>query len=88
MYSLEWHDDAAEEAQQLFFTSDPTTRQQVSEALAEIDARLSEAPLDVGESRSGNDRVGFLGCLAIQFAVDEARQIVAIYRVHLFQRRK
>lgn len=56
-------------------------RQAVTRTSAELDRLLQRDPLNLGESREGNERVVFVLPLAIRYQVSEADRLVAVQEV-------
>lgn len=50
----------------------------VAAASAELDRQLVRSPADVGESRSGNERVAFEGPLVVRFEVHDDERVVVV----------
>ncbi|MBA4066338.1 MAG: hypothetical protein C0501_22010 [Isosphaera sp.] len=61
----------------------PAHKDTFAAALRELSDRLGTDPGDFGESREGNDRVGFVGPFAVHVRVLHADRQVVILAVHL-----
>ena len=75
MYTVLWIEEAEEELAQLWLADDSN---EVARVVNQINETLEKAPLDAGESRSGNERILFLPPLAVRFLVEEAKQEVSV----------
>ena len=60
---------------------DSADRAEITAAARDIDQKLERNPLDVGESRSGNDRLMFEGPLSVYYRVDVPAQRVLVLLV-------
>ena len=59
-----------------------------SRSVAEIELRLSDSPATEGESRNGPERILIVHPLSATFEVFEAKQLVLIYEVVVYPRRR
>jgi hypothetical protein len=84
-YSVIWTMDAVYECDRLERSAvDPAA---FRKAAAEVDFVLRRLPLDVGESRSGTNRLWYGDLLGIYYRVDEAAHTVRILAVAPARRR-
>lgn len=67
MFEVTWHDDAARGLAAVWLNS--RDRRSITRAAHEIDAVLRKNPLLVGESRTGKDRVVFIGPIGVIYRV-------------------
>jgi hypothetical protein len=81
-FSVEWLPPAERQLARLW-VDHPNQRNAVTAAVAAIDVMLGRDPSSFGESRSGNERVGFEGPLAISFLVFESRREAQVRAVWL-----
>jgi hypothetical protein len=83
MYRVEWIQTARDELTLLWILADSPARQAITAASAKIDPTLELDPLNVGESRTGDERVMFVDPLGVLFEVDAANHIVWVFSVWL-----
>ena len=80
---VEWVQTAQDELMDLWMQADSATRRAITAASRAVDRALAANPLNVGESRGGDDRVMFEHPLGVMFQVDPAKQIVWVVSVWL-----
>jgi hypothetical protein len=85
MYRLDWLQSAVNELTDGWLEADAEQRSAISAALREIELHLERDPLDMGESRANNRRVGFAPPLSVFFSIDERMKIVTILHVRVFK---
>jgi hypothetical protein len=78
-WTVVWIPNAESELAQLWL--DAPDRTELSHAAEKIDAELASNPLDFGESRVADERIAFLGQLAVEFTVDAHHDRVYVYHV-------
>ena len=83
MFRVEWIQSAQDDLMLLWMLADSSTRQAIATASMRIDPTLSPDPLNVGESRGGDDRVMFEPPLGVMFQVDVPNNIVWVVSVWL-----
>jgi hypothetical protein len=81
MYDVRWIKSAMAELADVWLRSDSTEHESITAATAEIDVLLKIAPSDVGESRVGKRRIGFVHPLAFTSDVEEENGKVRIAHV-------
>jgi len=57
MFQVEWRPPAVNELAEYWMAADAPVRAMLTAAAAEIDRKLSDDPLAVGESREGGQRI-------------------------------
>ncbi len=67
----------------LIVRTHPEHRALLADALQELTRSLRSAPGETGESREGDDRIGFFGPLVVAFRVFPAEQRVQVANVRL-----
>jgi hypothetical protein len=55
----------------------------IDRALADLNGQLATDPLTFGESRDGNERIGFQRPLVVQFEPYPARGVVIVYDAYV-----
>ena len=83
MFRVEWIQSALDELAFVWMLADSSTRQAINAASTRIDPALEIDPLNVGESRGGDDRVMFEPPLGVMFQVDLTNNIVWVVSVWL-----
>lgn len=63
-------------------------RASVTQAAEQIDEQLAINPVDFGESRQVDERIAFLGPLAVEFTIDLAMHQVFVFHIRRVLRRK
>ena len=81
MYAVIWYNLALDQLADVLVGLDLNDQDTFATAVEELNRRLADDPLDVGESRSGTTRVTFVPFASIQFRVREAEQLVRVTRV-------
>ena len=81
MFRVIWRQAALDELANLWLLGDATDRNAIREASNRIDAVLRTTPTEVGESRSGDDRIHFESPLGITYEVSRPDQWVRIWHV-------
>jgi hypothetical protein len=89
-YRVIWRKRVADGLEQLTFLAFELGQDAVaiSRSVAEIELRLSDNPVAEGESRDGPERVLIVHPLSATFEVFEATQLVLIYEVVVYPRRR
>jgi hypothetical protein len=89
-YRVIWRKRVADGLEQLTFLAFELGQDAVaiSRSVAEIELRLSDNPAAEGESRDGPERVLIVHPLIATFEVFEATQLVLIYEVVVYPRRR
>jgi hypothetical protein len=75
-FTVVWRTLAQQQLAQCWITS--PDRNAVTAAAASIDAALQRDPLNIGESRSGAERIAFFDPLWVQFEVSEPDRLVTV----------
>jgi hypothetical protein len=78
-YTVLWQRKAEQSLADIWLRSHQ--REAVTQAAQEIDSELGSRALDVGESRSGNERIIFHGCLGVAYSVSSDDAIARVLRV-------
>jgi plasmid stabilization system protein ParE len=81
MYTVRWTQSALEELADVWVSADATERVAINTAADQVDALLSNAPENEGESRAGNRRITFVAPLVLVFTVDSPHGIVRVLHV-------
>jgi hypothetical protein len=81
MYTLKWSEATLDALADVYTDSPVELRERMAGAVEKLNARLKNAPLSEGESRSGAGRITFVAGLAILFTVDTAARAVYVTRV-------
>lgn len=84
-YDVERIQTALKELAALWVAADSTARTKITKSTNEIDSRLSQNPLDQGESRPGGRRIVFEAPLAVIFRVDG--NLVTVLHVWRFRQK-
>ncbi len=87
MFRVAWLQSALDELTATWLEADSALRQAITAASHWIDAQLSKAPSQEGESREGGTRIAFIPPLSITFEVDEDAQVVMVAHVRRFRPR-
>lgn len=85
MFLVTWSEAAFEQMQQLLLDH-PSRRTDFVYALRTLERELNQSADMWGESRGGNDRLGFPGPLSVLVEVDPDDRTVTVLRVTLFDR--
>lgn len=80
-FHVDWTPHARRQMREIWARASVDVHQRLLAALAEIAEALTLRPTEVGESRSGNARIGFVGPLSIIYRVDVDRRTVRISHV-------
>lgn len=80
-FDLRWKKIARDELAQIWLDADSETRKQISRSCHLLEVDLRKNPLQVGESRPGNRRIGFESPLGIIFRVSEEQRMVKVLHV-------
>jgi len=83
-YTVVWKPDAEEDLASLWIAAED--RAAITAAADRIDPLLRTDPDGVGESRSGNARIMFLGPLAITFRIVDEDRLVQVLSVRVIPR--
>ena len=75
-YSVQWKPNAEQQLAQLWVDADD--RDAVTAAADAVESAMQRDPENLGESRSGMNRVVFEGPLGFSFDVDSARRTVVV----------
>jgi hypothetical protein len=78
MFAVIWRTRALDELADIVVQSDLTTQDLIARQVAALNQRLATDPLDVGESRGGNLRIGIADPVCILFEVAAANGIVRV----------
>jgi hypothetical protein len=78
-WSVAWIQNAEAELTDLWLRAG--NRAELTRAAEAIDVRLADDPVDFGESREADERIAFLGPLAVEFTVDEKQHRVFVFHV-------
>jgi hypothetical protein len=81
MYDVFWAPSALDDLAAVWVDADANLREAVTLASAEIDALLAHSPLDVGESRDGEQRITFVSPFGVIFEVRSAVRRVVVTHV-------
>ncbi len=81
MYTLKWREATLDALAGVYTDSPVELRERMAGAIEKLNARLKNAPLAEGESRSGAGRITFVAGLAILFSVDTATRVVYVTRI-------
>lgn len=85
MYGIEWLETAFEQMAALV-RDRPILQEQFSVDLQRLARDLSQWPLEVGESRPNDRRIGFFGALVVYYRVRESERVVRVISIHLSPR--
>ncbi len=78
-WTVAWIQNAEEELTELWLRAE--NRAELTRAAEAIDVRLADDPIDFGESREVDERIAFLGPLAVEFTVDQKQRRVFVFHV-------
>jgi hypothetical protein len=78
-YTITWLEEAEEQLAAVWMAADDPRA--VNDAVEFVERILGYAPLDSGESRSGDVRIVFSGPIGVLYRVDPQRRIVSIISV-------
>lgn len=86
MYQVSWQPAAIQELADLWTRADTTVRQAINDAVEQVDDRLERNPSSFGESRGGNNRVGFAFPLVVMFTISSEKSTVYVAHVRPWRR--
>jgi hypothetical protein len=86
-YWVRWAQDARDELTECYLAADPALQELIGTAAFQMEQELRLNPLDVGESRSGDQRIDFEYPLAFLFHVDLDDETVSIVNVWTYKKR-
>jgi hypothetical protein len=78
MFAVVWRTRALDELADIVVQSDLPTQDVIARQVTALNNRLAVDPLDVGESRGGNRRIGIADPICILFEVSAADGIVRV----------
>jgi plasmid stabilization system protein ParE len=82
MFTVAWRIAALEDLADLYVALSPADRQHLERDVHRLNLRLSQDPLNVGESREPPVRVTLLEGLVVYFSVDLPNGRVRVTRIH------
>jgi plasmid stabilization system protein ParE len=85
MYGIEWLETAFEQMAAPV-RDNPVLEERFAAGLQRLARDLSQWPLEVGESRPNDRRIGFFGPLVVYYRVREPERVVRVISVHLSPR--
>lgn len=88
MIHVEWIETALNEATNLWLAANSALRQEISDAMNDIDRRLARNPSGEGESRPGGRRIHFQFPLALFFRIEPSGDVVTVLHVWRYVKRK
>jgi hypothetical protein len=83
MFEVHWSSEAWTELTELLFASDRDSRDRIQRGIQVVEQMLSDDPENCGESRDPNNRIAFIDCFGLYFAVDVETQQVWVTTVWL-----
>ena len=84
MFIVIWRDSALNELADAFVRADLLRRDTIEHAVMRLNAQLASDPIDLGESRSGSQRVAFDKPCAITFLVDTTAGVVRVTHFRIY----
>jgi hypothetical protein len=81
MYTLIWSSRALDQLADIYVALPLDRQRRLASAVDAFNHRLTTQPLDEGESRGGDLRIGFADGLVVRFRVNEANQTVRVSNV-------
>ena len=87
MFEVRWTNSSLEELATIWSDADATERSAITTATDRIDAVLSKAPHDAGESREDQRRVLFVPPIGIVFTLNDKAHSVRVLHVWRFTRK-
>lgn len=87
MFQVRWKQSALDELAELWIQADSATRKIITAATNQLDQELAQDPQNVGESRSGFERICFLFPLGIRFEVDNQQAKVQVLQVWSYRKK-
>ena len=77
MYECDWPHGVLDELAVIYVSATGPERDRMASGIEALNSRLTRDPFDIGESRSGGDRLAFIPLLMVRFDVNKtARRIV------------
>jgi hypothetical protein len=77
-YRVRWEEAAVQELAAAWVEGDSTLRAEITAATNDLDQRLADDPLGLGESRADGRRIGISSPLVVIFRIDFSQDIVSV----------
>ena len=85
-FTIVWKSTVLDRLADFYVASSDAARQRMARGVENLNRRLAQDPLDVGESRHGGYRVAFPPLLMVTFSVDESSRTVRVVHIVRFGR--